>query len=118
MSTKIGDFEVVFLHKIDFPGQMVNCCLLHTIHILKAIVPAVNLTYLGTLYAHPVTRPIFRNIVGINWQYQLKPCHMVFFGKCIHIFENKAAHAFLLPPNSLVYQIWGVGNGKDSFGNN
>ena len=31
----------------------------HTIHILKAIVPAVNMAYLGTLYVHPVIRPIF-----------------------------------------------------------
>ena len=23
---------------------------------------------------HPVTRPIFCNILGINWQYYLKPC--------------------------------------------
>ena len=34
----------------------------------------VNLVYLGTLYVHPVTRPIFCNILGINWQYYLKPC--------------------------------------------
>ena len=42
---------------------------IHTIHILKAVVPAVNLAYLGTVYMHPVTRLIFRKIVGINWQY-------------------------------------------------
>ena len=30
--------------------------------------PAVNLPHLRTLYVHPVTRLIFRNIVGINWQ--------------------------------------------------
>ena len=35
---------------------MVNCYLLHTIPILKAIVLAVNLAYPGTLYVHPVTR--------------------------------------------------------------
>ena len=56
MSTKIGDFEVFFLHKIDFPGQMVNCYLWHTIPILKAIVLAVNLAYPGTLYVHLGTR--------------------------------------------------------------
>ena len=42
---------------------------IHTIHILKAIVPAVNLAYLGTLYMHPVTCPILCNILGINWYY-------------------------------------------------
>ena len=47
---------------------------IHTIHILKAIVTAVNLAYLGTLYVYPVTRPFFPNILGINWQYSLKPC--------------------------------------------
>ena len=40
----------VSLHKIDFPGKMVNCCLQHTIHILKAIVLAVILVYLGILW--------------------------------------------------------------------
>ena len=50
---------------------------IHTIQILKAIVPAVDLAYLGTLYVHPMTRPNFRNIVGINYQYQLKPCHIL-----------------------------------------
>ena len=33
------------------------------------LLPAVNLAYLGTLYVYPVTRQIFRNILGINWQY-------------------------------------------------
>ena len=45
-------------------------------HILKAIGLTVNLVYLGTLYVHPKIRQFFRNIVGINWQYKLKPCHM------------------------------------------
>ena len=31
-----------------------------------------NLVYLGTLYVHPVTLPIFCNILGINWQYKVK----------------------------------------------
>ena len=70
----MGGFEVFFLHKIDFPGQTVNCCLKHTIHILKVIVPVVKLAYLGTRYMHPVTRQIFRNIVVLNWHYELKPC--------------------------------------------
>ena len=51
-----SQFWDVFLHKINFPSQMVNCYLLHTISILKAIVLAVNLAYPGTLYLHPVTR--------------------------------------------------------------
>ena len=29
----------------------------------------VHLVYLGTLYVHPVTCEIFRNIVIRNWQY-------------------------------------------------
>ena len=29
---------------------------IHTIHILKAIVPVINLAYLDTLYVHPVIR--------------------------------------------------------------
>ena len=60
---------IIVIMVFNVPGQTVNCCSLHPIHILKAIVPAVNLAYLGTLYVHPVTRPIFCNILGINWQY-------------------------------------------------
>ena len=65
MSTKIGENEVFFGTKSFFLAKQSN----FAIHILKAIVPAVNLAYLGTCYVHPVTRQIFRNIVGINWQY-------------------------------------------------
>ena len=36
-----------------------QCLPIHTIHILKAIVPAVNLAYLDSLYVHPVIRPNF-----------------------------------------------------------
>ena len=43
---------------------MVNCYLQHITHILKAIGLTVNLVYLGTLYVHPVTCQIFRNIVN------------------------------------------------------
>ena len=32
---------------------------IYTIHILKAIVPAVNLAYLDTIYMHPVIHTIF-----------------------------------------------------------
>ena len=42
---------------------------IHSIHILKAIVPAINLAYLDSLYVHPVIRPIFCNILGLIWQY-------------------------------------------------
>ena len=68
MSTKIGENEVFFAqNRFSWPnGQLLP---IHTIHILKANVPAVGLAYLRTLYVHPVTRPIFRNIVGINWQW-------------------------------------------------
>ena len=43
----------------NLPGRMVDCCLLHTINILKAIGLTVNLVYLGTRYVHPVTHPFF-----------------------------------------------------------
>ena len=43
--------------RISWPnGQLLP---IHTIHILKAIVPTINLAYPGTLYVHPVIRPIF-----------------------------------------------------------
>ena len=74
-----------FSHVAGF-GPTVNCCLQHTIHILDAIVPAVNLAYLGTLYVHPVTRPIFCNILGINWQCQMKP----------RLMQTVFSHSFLL----------------------
>ena len=67
-------FLGVFLHKIDFPGQTVDCCLEHTIHILKAIVPAVNLAYLGTRYVHPVTHQIFCNALGWKCHHHPKAC--------------------------------------------
>ena len=41
---------------------------------MKAIILMVQLVYLGTLYVHPVTRQIFRNIVVQNWPYSLSPC--------------------------------------------
>ena len=58
MSTKIGENEVFFAQSwFSWPnGRLLP---IHTIHILKAIVPAVNLAYLDTLYVHPVIRPIF-----------------------------------------------------------
>ena len=63
MHTEIAVFEVFFF-RFSWPnGQLLP---IHTIHILKANVPAVYLAYLGTLYVHPVTRPIFRNIVRVN----------------------------------------------------
>ena len=57
------------MHKIDVPGQTLNFCLQHVTHFLKAVGLTVDLVYLGALYVHPVTRQIFRNIVGMNWQY-------------------------------------------------
>ena len=62
-------FRLFFVDKISFPGQTVTFCLKRVIHILKAIVPAVNLAYLDTLYVHAVIRPIFCNILGLIWQY-------------------------------------------------
>ena len=58
----------VDLDKIDFSQENGQRLPIHTMHILKAIVPAVNLAYLDTLYVHPVIRPIFCNILGLNWQ--------------------------------------------------
>ena len=73
MSTKISDFEVFFAQNL-FPWPNGQLLLVHIIHILKANVPAANLAYLGTRYVHPVTRQIFRNIVVLNWHYELNPC--------------------------------------------
>ena len=69
MHTKIAVFEVFFFAQNPFSWLNLQLLHIHTIHILKAVVPAVNLAYLGTVYMHPVTRLIFRKIVGINWQY-------------------------------------------------
>ena len=49
----------------------------HSVHALvntpfwapRPVVYTFATKYLGTLYVHHVTCPIFRNIVGINWQY-------------------------------------------------
>ena len=54
----------VFLDKISFPGQAVNFGLKHVIHILKAIVPADNLSYQERSFEHPTRRQIFANTVG------------------------------------------------------
>ena len=56
-------------------------------HILKAIGLTVNLFHLGTCYVHSVTRQIFCNILGINWQYRLKPCRMIYIS-CYHVKEQ------------------------------
>ena len=68
MHTKIDVFGVFFAqNRFSWPnGKFLP---IRTIHILKAIVPAVDLAYLDTLYVHPVIRPIFCNILGLNWQY-------------------------------------------------
>ena len=62
-------FQNIYDEENPFSWLNVQLLHIHTIHILKAVVPAVNLAYLGTVYMHPVTRLIFRKIVGINWQY-------------------------------------------------
>ena len=69
MHTKIAVFEGFFFAQNPFSWLNVQLLHIHTIHILKAVVPAVNLAYLGTLYVHLVTRLIFCNILGVNWQY-------------------------------------------------
>ena len=58
MHTKIAVFKVFFAQS-RFSGPNDPLLPINNIHILKAIVPAVNLAYLGTLYVHPVIRPIF-----------------------------------------------------------
>ena len=56
---------IVRVDKIIFPGQTVNFGLQHVIHIVKAIVPAVNFSYvLKALFEHPTRRQIFANTVG------------------------------------------------------
>ena len=47
----------MFFAQNQFSWQNCQLLLIHTIHILEAIVPAVNLAYLGTLYVHPVICP-------------------------------------------------------------
>ena len=42
-----------FFDKISFPGQKVNFGLYHVLHILKAIVPAYNLSYQKRNFEHP-----------------------------------------------------------------
>ena len=69
-------FWGVFVHKIEFPGQTVIFYLQHVTHILKAVGLTVDLVYLGTRKVHSLTRQIFCNILGINWQCQMKPSLM------------------------------------------
>ena len=52
-----------FLDKIEFPGQTVNFCLQHVLHILKAIDLMVHLSYQETFVEHPTRRHIFANTV-------------------------------------------------------
>ena len=73
---------------------------IHTIHILKAIVPVLNLVYLGTLYVHPVIHPIFCNVLGINWQYQLKPCPIQ------EIHTRDQPHYHPPPQGHLRLRVW------------
>ena len=44
-----------FLEIIDFPGQTVNFCLYHVLHILKAIDLTANLGHLESLLEHPTS---------------------------------------------------------------
>ena len=57
------------LHKVDFPGQTVNCCLQCTIHILKAIVPVFFWHIWGPSACILWPARFVCNILGINWQY-------------------------------------------------
>ena len=43
-----------FFDKISFPSQTVNFCLSRVIHILKAIVPAVNFSFLKQFFSRGV----------------------------------------------------------------
>ena len=43
---------------------MVHFGLYHVLHILKAIVPADNLSYQKRIFEHPTKRQIFANTVG------------------------------------------------------
>ena len=45
-----------FLDKISFPGQTVHFGLYHVLHILKAIVPADNLSYQKGSFEHRMRR--------------------------------------------------------------
>ena len=72
--TQKAVFEVFFGTKSIFLAKQSTFAYSCHIYILKAFFPVVNLANLGTLYVHPVIHPIFCNVLGINWQYQLKPC--------------------------------------------
>ena len=60
-------------NRFSWPNGQLLLTAYHTYY--ESYCSAVNLAYLGTLYVHPVTHPIFCNIVGINWHYELKPFH-------------------------------------------
>ena len=54
----------VALDKISIPGQTVHFAIAYVIHILKAIVPADNLSYQKRIFEYPTRRQIFANTVG------------------------------------------------------
>ena len=62
ISEKLSITFVVFWEKIEFPGQTVEFCLYHVLHIVKAIDLTVNLGHLESFLEHPTS--IFANKVG------------------------------------------------------
>ena len=59
--------NILSLDNIKFPSQAIDFCLWHVIHIRKACVSAVNLSY-------PVMRQIFGNTVGLIYRLDLALC--------------------------------------------
>ena len=53
-----------FFYKISFPSQTVHFGPYHVLHIMKAVVPADNLSYQERSFEHPTRRQIFANRVG------------------------------------------------------
>ena len=52
------------MDKIEFPGQTINSCPQHVLHILKATDLTVHFSYQETFFEHPTRRHIFAYTVG------------------------------------------------------
>ena len=78
-------FLGVFLDKISFPG--------HVIHILKAIVPAHNLSYQKRSFEHPTRRQIFANTVGRMCILNLTLRHILFHLNKMPLNLKKLTHS-------------------------
>jgi len=79
LSMILGLFRCFFLDRTSFPSQTVHFVLYHVLHILKAIVPADNLSYQERSFEHPTRCQIFANTVGriyVNSILQCVTCYI------------------------------------------